>query len=613
MKYSLSNYLGMFPRFQPYLIKDTAAQLIVDGNIISGGLEAFRQDSLALKLDKLYTSMYRYIRTDGTYQWLLFDKDVNLARSAVIDDATNQMYISGLGQLRTFDTNSLKKSDTTINKNNSYKAGIDKPEAPTLSTVSGQSATKESRAYLVAYARHWDSGKIDLGPASNPAKTAGGLTYVEVDETKVAKLTNIKINPDFDDDRAGWIYIYRSSITSSGQGQWRYVTSFNSKGGSVPPGVEYNVGNSTYSFTDNFKEEELGEVPTNLNWTCPDNLEGLITVGNGVFAAFKGNTVYLSVQYQGHAFPSEYAVPLDFEVVGLGSFGNTLVICTKSNTYLLVVNDPSATILRPIQEAHACVSKRSIVSMADSVIYATNYGLIRITQDGATRISYPIISDTFWSKYNPSTIQAASYQGKYLMFFKTDKVEYSGCLIDFNELNTGALGLSQEVSCVWQDDSSSQVFIQYISPIMMQPRIYAFGESTSLRRLYKWRSKKFINTEGLTTLAAGKINFFDDSFQAKNKEYDFEVSSHAFNVVPVNNFSINGDASTNGFWISNLGQQWCKLDFYADDRIRKTVHIHNNFPFRLPAGFRADSFYVDITSTVPISRVQLATSIGELE
>lgn len=613
MKYSLSNYLGMFPRFQPYLIKDMAAQLLVDGNIISGGLEAFRQDALALKLDKLYTSMYRYIRTDGAHQWLLFDKDVNLARSAVIDDATNQMYITGLGQLRTFDTNTLKKSDTTITETNSYKAGINRPEAPTLETTGGSSPTKESRAYLIAYARHWTSGKIDLGPASLSAKTVGGVTYVEVDETKVAKLTNIRMNPSINEDKATWIYIYRSSTTSSGTGQWRYVTSFNSQGGAVPPGVVYDPGSKTYSFTDNFKEEELGEVPTNLSWTCPDGLEGLITVGNGVFAAFKGNTVYLSEPYQGHAFPSEYAVPLDFEVVGLGSFGNTLVICTKSNTYLLVVNDPSAAILRPIQEAHACVSKRSIVSMADSVIYATNYGLIRITQDGATRISYPIISDMFWTKYNPSTIQAASYQGKYLMFFKTDKVEYSGCLIDFNELNTGVLGLSQEVSCVWQDDSSSQVFIQYISPIVMQPRIFAFGESTSLRRLYKWRSKKFINTEGLVTLAAGKVNFFDDSFQIESKDYEFEASSHAFNVVPANTFSINGDASTNGYWMSQLGQQWCKLDFYADDRIRKTVHIYNNFPFRLPAGFRGDSFYVDITSTVPISRVQLATSIGELE
>lgn len=611
-EYSLSNFLGMFPRFQPYLIDDMAAQLIVDGNIISGGLEAFRQDTIEHEIDKLYADMYRYLRTDGTKQWLVFDKDVDLARSAVIDDATNQVYITGLGDLRTFDSNLLKKTDTTITKDNSYKAGISKPEAPTLEQVEGTGAAKETRAYLIAYARHWTSGKIDLGPCSDAAKTTSGVTYVDVDETHVAKLSNIKPSA-VADEHADWIYIYRASTTSSGEGQWRYVTSFNSKGGAMPPGVEHNTGNNTYSFKDEFKEEDLGEVPSNINWTCPDNLEGLISVGNGVFAAFKGNTVYLSYPYQGHAFPSEYAIPLDYNVVGLGSFGNTLVICTQSNTYLVVVNDPSASILRPIQEAHACVSKDSIVSMADSVIYATKYGLIRVTQDGATRMTYPIISDRAWADYNPETIKAASYQGKYLMFFDSDIVEYNGAVIDFQEIKTGVLGLSQKASCVWQDDSSSQVFIQYISPVLMQPRIFAFGESNSVKRVYKWRSKKFINTEGLFTLAAGKVNFYDDSFQLKLYDFNYEKASNAFNTPQVNVFSINGDASTNSYWLSNLGKHWCKLDFYVDDRIRKTVYVYNNFPFRLPAGFRGDSFYVDITSTIPISRVQLASSIGELE
>ena len=612
MKYSLSNYLGMFPRFQPYLIDNMAAQLIVDGNIISGGLEAFRQDTIEHEIDKLYADMYRYLRTDGTKQWLVFDKDVDLARSAVIDDATNQVYITGLGELRTFDSNLLRKTDTTITNDNSYKAGISKPDVPTLEQVEGNGAAEETRAYLIAYARHWSSGKIDLGPCSDAAKTIGGVTYVEVDETHVAKLSNIKPSATTD-EHADWIYIYRTSITSSGEGQWRYVTSFNSKGGAMPPGVEYNSGNNTYSFKDEFKEEDLGEVPQNINWTCPDNLEGLISVGNGVFAAFKGNTVYLSVPYQGHTFPSEYAIPLDYNVVGLGSFGNTLVICTQSNTYLVVVNDPSASILRPIQEAHACVSKHSIVSMADSVIYATKYGLIRVTQDGATRMTYPIISDRAWADYNPETIKAASYQGKYLMFFDSDIVEYNGAVIDFQEIKTGVLGLSQKASCVWQDDSSSQVFIQYISPVLMQPRIFAFGESNSVMRVYKWRSKKFINTEGLLTLAAGKVNFYDDSFQLKLYNFEYSKASNAFNTPQVNVFSINGDASTNSYWLSILGKHWCKLDFYVDDRIRKTVYVYNNFPFRLPAGFRGDSFYVDITSTIPISRVQLATSIGELE
>ena len=36
MKYSLSGFLGMFPRYQAYLIKDSASQTAIDVNTLSG-------------------------------------------------------------------------------------------------------------------------------------------------------------------------------------------------------------------------------------------------------------------------------------------------------------------------------------------------------------------------------------------------------------------------------------------------------------------------------------------------------------------------------------------------------------------------------------------------
>lgn len=616
MKTSLSNFLGMFPRFQPYLIKDMASQLLIDGNIVSGGLEAYKQDSVAHVIDKLYKGMYRYLRSDGKKQWLLFDDDVDVVRSATIDDLHNQMFATVNRELRTFDSKSLPYKDDTLTKENSYKAGISMPEAPILTQVSGSAGSKSTRAYVIAYARKWQgSGKLDLGPASLPAKTAGGLTYVEVDTTHTAQLSEIMANPN-EDEHTNTIYIYRAIVTSSGEGTWREVTSFGSDlGAALPSGVTYNASNKSFTFIDNVKDEDLGEIATGLDWGCPEKLEGIISVGNGVLAAFHDNTVYLSEPYQGHAWPSSYAIPTDFKIVGLGSFGNTLVICTIGNTYMCVVSNPAMPILRPIQEAHACVSKNSIVSMTDRVIYATNYGLISINSNGAERITYPIITEKEWQYYNPSSITAAHFQGKYLMFFDSDIVEYNGAIIDFNEINLGIMGLSQQVSCMWQDDASSEVFIQYISPVLLQPRIFSFANNSSLKRLYRWRSKKFINQEGLINLSAGKINFYDDRYQIKDTEFThaLETSSHTFNGPMVNTFAINGDSSTSDYWFNKLNKQWCKLDFYIDDRIFKTVNVYNNFPFRLPVGYRGDSYFVDIISTVPISRVQLASSIGELE
>lgn len=615
-KKSLKNFLGMFPRYQPYLLNDMASQLLVDGNILSGGLEAFRQDSVEYMLENLTTDMYKYV-SDDYIKWLLFDTEVDIARSAVIDDINNQTFITGINGLRVFDKESLKSDESlhTIASNNSYKAGLSLPSAPTLSVVDAStSSSNVSRAYCIAYMREWrGSGKQDLGPASLPATTSSGQTYIDVPTGKQVKITNIFKDPN-DEEHATHIIIYRAATGTDGTGTWREVIRFGTTLGSVLPyQVTYESSTGAYTFLDDILDEDLGEVPSNFDWGCPDGLEGLVSLKNGVFAAFVKNTVYLSVPYQGHAWPSTYAIPLDYDVIGLGCFGNTLVICTTVSTFLCTVSDPSSTILVPLHEASTCASKKSIVSLGESVIYATSYGLVQVTGNGINKITDSIITEKEWRYYNPSSIKAAAWQGKYLMFFDSDTVEYSGLVVDFNNLRLGLHGLSQRVSCIRPDDNSDDIFIQYVHPVLLAPRILSFATSNSLKRVYRWTSKKFLNNEGLFTISAGKINFYNDSYEIKRKTFDFSPDSHAFNTTPVNLYPINGDASSNDYVLANLSDEWCQLSYYVDDVIKKTILVNKNFPFRLPAGFRGDSFYVDIVSTEPIARVQLASSIGELE
>lgn len=702
-KKSLTNFLGMFPRYQAYLLKDSAAQTLIDGNILSGGLDAFRQDSLVLKTEKLYEDIYKYRFPDGTVKWFFFNNPVDIVRSAVIDDVNNQTFMTGLGPLRVFDASTLEnKLTTTVDDTNSYKAGISAPAKPVLSvytdsinatlqtalaiadtsmktvkltlpkvwpTVSGvatlklkitdgtnteivkataldktnasydlftitraQDGTtakafaianttinivyetvKASRTYCIAYARTWSSGKLDNGPLSDVAETADKLTYVDLLENQKARLSGIVKDP-VDLEHAQNVYIYRSAVQTNGTASWRLVQTFSTKTGAIlPTSVTYNTGNGTYTFTDDVLDEDLGDAPESTYWSCPEKLEGIVSLRNGIFAAFYKNTVYFSVAYQGHAWPLSYAIPLDFDIVGLGCFGNTLVICTTASTFLCVVSNPANTILIPLQEANACISKKSIVSLQESVIYATEFGLVRITNNGVQQLTTSIFSERSWRNYNPATITACGWQGKYLMFFESEKVPYSGCVIDFNELTTGILGLSQQISCLRVDDTGTSVFIQYMHPILRSPCIFSFATNISLKRIYRWVSKKFIDTTGLFTMSASKVNFYKDSTVLETKTFEYLQGSGAFNAPYVNLYSLNGDASTNQYIQTTLGQQWCKFTYYVNDEYKVSLYVKDNKPFRLPAGFRGDSMYVEIVSTEPISRVQLAASIGELE
>lgn len=612
-KYSLSNFSGMFPRFQSYLIADKAAQTIVDSNIISGGLESFRQDSFLRTTEKLYKDLYRY-SYNGTTRWLYFDEKVDIVRSAVIDDLSNQTYIANSLGLRVFDKDTLFASDKSfIDETNSYKAGISRPTKATLSVKTGTTGSAETRAYCLAYGRKWPSGKIDLGPASVAAETSAGVAHIDVKVTEQVVLSNIKAN-SHTDEFSQQIYIYRSTVGTEGEATWREVINFSSAVGALlPTSVTYDNVTETYTFTDNVNNVDLGAIPQNFEWECPDGLQGIITLRNGVFAAYKNNTIYLSVPYQGHAWPAAYAIPLDFDLVGLGCFGNTLVICTTNKTFLCQASNPESPILVPLQESNTCVAKHSIVSLQESVIYATRYGLVQVTNNGVTPITNKIISEAFWRQLNPSTIQACSFNSKYLMFFETDRVPYSGCIVDLNDLTIGILGLSQKVSCLRMDDISSDIFIQYIHPILLRPAIFTFASNYSLKRVYRWTSKKFLNTYGLVTLSAGKVNFYKDTTIIDNPEFSYIAASGAFNAPYVNLFALNGDATTNQHVQITHASDWCMLTFYMNDTQKAVIHVRDNIPFRLPSGFRGDSFYVDIVSTQPIARVQLASGIGELE
>ncbi len=253
------------------------------------------------------------------------------------------------------------------------------------------------------------------------------------------------------------------------------------------------------------------------------------------------------------------------------------------------------------------------MSLQESVLYATRQGLVQVTNNGVTQVTNSILTEHAWRQFNPNTIQACNYNGKYLMFFETDRVAYSGCVIDLTDVSVGLLGLSQKVSCLRMDDSSTDIFIQYMHPILLRPAIFTFASNASLKRIYRWTSKKFLNKYGLTTLSCGKVNFSKDTTILDEGDFAYVKESNAFNAPYVNLFTINGDASTNQHVQTTLASEWCHLTYYLNDEIRLVLGVRDNEPFRLPAGFRGDSFYVDIVSTEPIARVQLATGIGELE
>ena len=610
MNIALNNFKGISPRTAPHLLASNVAQKALDTKLWSGELRPLNQDLLIKSLSRttLPTELYLYKRQGGAEQWLTFDKDVDFVESPIADNLTRRVIISGLDdQLRAFDSNTLLSTKDTITVADTVVLGIERPAvAPTLGTASDTTDVVESRTYAISYVRTWPDGKRDVGTIGDPAKRADGTVVVDVNSTTNVTISGIK-KPTNLDSKITSIVLWRSATTSKGDTGYRYVVEFNVDGTSLPSGVTYDAPSSSFTVVDSVKTEKLGETLTSMTWSAPvSGLTGIVNVIPGVLAGFKGRTVYFSEPYQVHAWPSVYAVTVDDDIVGLGAFGSNLVVCTVARPYILTLQAPDSVVARPIHEHAPCLSKRSIVSVNGSVLYASVNGVVAIDTTAPVLATQTIITKDEWKDYAPESMRSYFYRGAYISFYNTP-LKSGGILLDIFNTGQGTVELSMSSACSVIDDEEDALYLVYFDN-QAKPTIWKFDSGSAQSRFYTWKSKLFTNDEGISTLSAAKVDFSDPLLEME--ESSVVAVSVPFNGVQVNQYPMNGDNTD--IFSTMYKKSTCTFNYYVDKDLKFSKVITNSKPFRLPSGFRGDSHEVEVISNRYISRIQLASSMGEL-
>ncbi len=470
----------------------------------SSELRPFYDDTLEVEVQPNTQSIYKYRRTNGTFTWLSWTTDVDVVKDPVYNDEYNRIIISGIpGGLRVTDT-SIVGSDTTITINNSYTLAIPSVEDKVLMTVvkGNTEENLESRTYAFALVREWEDGKLDIGPLIANAEDANGVPYVDVYTSDNVQLTNIKISDAaYSGSRVRYIYIYRSVVSSTGITGFAFVDS-----------IPVVAGQTTYSYLDDTPESELGELAVSTTWDAPlDILTGIVSLNNGVLAAFTGHDVYFSYPYQSSAWPQTQRITVDYPIVGLGAFGNQLVVCTESVPSLVSVADPAAAYVQPIQENIPCLSKRSIVSSAYGVLYATKNGLALISSSQPSIITDAIYTRDEWRLLGPHTFRAALYDSTYYAGFDPETGESGVFIFDLESPESGAVILTPKALELYSDIEDSDLYM--VRPIYNADvwGIVKFDSDYNARRVFTWKSKIDTSTEGLFTFAAARVIFgFND-------------------------------------------------------------------------------------------------------
>lgn len=630
MKLTFQQFSGIAPRIAPRLLPATLAQEALDVKLWSGELRPHYADTIIKYIPSTTQSIYRYKWKNKKYNWLGWAKSVNVVKGPVYDDENNRIYLmvnDGTGFLVT--DSSLLEDRDYINglESKAYAVAIPEPGQSDIWVSGGTgSGDIESRSYVYCYVRQWSDGTIDVGKSSGPLKNSSDRSRYTVDVRPGQVVDMSIVDPIAHANGIGAginkIYIYRSEVTSAGQALYSYVDQFDVNTNRVTnnPAAVWVSNGSYYKYSDSKPNTSLGEACPSIYWDAPvTGLKGLVSLQNGLFAAYKDSTIYVSDWNAPHAWPYEHTVTIDYPIVGLGSFGNTIVVCTEAAPVLITVTDPTKPTTRAIQENCPCVSAGSIVSTRNGVIFASTNGLVLINSASPTFITEKIITQDEWLPLHPESLQAAFLNNTYYGFFTNPIEKAAGFLFDLDSytystvynsiVSSGMVYTSQPTKIVYNDVEQSQLYVCCPLENKTQYSLNSFGTDSRINKSFRWRSKVNVSPQGLFTLSCAQVNFTKlSSLKPEPPVWEGRLAGSALGMVYVNKQPVNGWCKTNTIELYDK----TVFNYYVDGKLRFTKNIVDSKPFRLPSGFRGETVEIELKSNSHVHSVILASSMGEL-
>lgn len=603
----LDGFSGISPRTGPALLQPNQAQTAKNVKLQSGELRPWRKPVSVYTCGLLDThSIYRLENSNtGGTAWLEFTADTDVVPSPVADVSDFRVYYTDGAAPKKTNWNLATTSGTGTKPfpNAAYNMGVPGPAAaPTLSSAGG-SGTAETRAYVYTYISTF--GAVLEESAPSPAATVSSFptgATVTVSAFSTAPTTSAGYNITA-------IRIYRS-VTSSTTASYLYV-------GTVT--VNPATGAASGSFSDTVTAANLGVALPSLYYTPPPaTLQGLIAMPNGILAGFTGNQVWFSEPYLPHAWPVSYMMTVGAPIVGLGVFGQTLVVCTTQNPYLITGSQPGAMTQEKVPLPEPCVAKKSITSDQFGVLYASPNGLVSIAPGTQDVISRQLFTRDEWQAYVPTSMVGVIYQNMYIGFYQVGSTK--SALILMRGDTPPLVTLDVAAQAVFVAKSTANVY--FVSPT--DNTIYQLDADPVNNTYYEWMSKTFILPEP-TNFAIAKVqadwNYIGDTAAYNALVAAITAANQALwaagtplkstvNSVVLNGMAVNGSILTT---IPPAAETRVVQAFvYANDVLIAQAGFTGQEPVRLPSAQKDYIYEVRLTGNAPLRSFTMASSTTEL-
>lgn len=556
MQLLLQGYGGANRQLKPMLLPDHIGVDSLNHKPGRGGLEPWRQPLNVATIGAARATIYRMGRdvlTDVNY-WLSWTTRVHAMRGFIPEDTTERTFYTGDGPPKQTD-NTLALASPPYPTAWRY-LGVPVPTtAPVLTPLAAGVATDtEIRYYVYTYVT--DKGEESApSPVSLPCSGKTDATWT---------ITNLS-PPPAGAYGVNRIRVYRTQTGQQGDTEFFFLR---------------EIVSTLDTTTDS--GQALGEVMPTDGWLPPNSgMTCLTPMWNGMAAGIVAGAVRYCVPYKPYAWPVAYeSLPPDAKAVGLGRWGQSLVVLTTGQPFLVQGSSSDALQDVPIDNfGESCISEPSIVSTGHGVCWASPDGLAYYGSNGAKLLTEGLMTRDDWQAINPTTIIGGYYEGAYIGFYTQGGVK-KGFVIDTTSPD-GIYFLETGYDGLFYDD--------------LQDALYVI-DGTAIR---KWDAGASMMT---ATFRSKLFRTPPSNFGAGRVIADSYPVTVRIDALGLKNTTV-----------AALVTKWGgKLTAPTTTSLRFSKTVTSREPFALPGGYTARDWQIQVETTVNVLHVALASGVGEL-
>ena len=659
-------FRGTVPKTSSRLLAYNQANYASNCKITSGRLDPLKGLGLVhTSTADLIETMYRY-RFGAEYNWLVWGRTVDVARSPVAQDSLGRFYFTGDGEPRM--STYADAISGSLYPDAWYVLGVTPPVTAMAITVVGGAAANEDRAYVYTYVTQygeesgpspallktgrpdgsWNISLMDAAPPNSGTMSAavadtpltgqvtvtlntvfGLAAYEEVTFASVAGMTDL--NGTFAlvsvDSGTNTVVVTLSTVQvySAAADTWTRVAPHNTTGmvkriyRTIGTGTDYKyvaevaVATTTYSDTIPSATVSLNNGIPTLNTLVPlKDMHSLALLANGALAGISQNQVCFSEVGKPYSWPLANRYTFPGTGVALCAAGNAAIILTDNFPYVATATVPEAASVSKVSgdTLAPCVAKRGMVDIDSGAIYPSNDGLYVVTTSGARNITESLYTFDEWQGVMPETFKAGFQDSRY--YAMHDSATVSKMFVLHTNEPDSIIEVEKQVDSLYANPWDGKLYASVGSTINQ----WDSDDDNRLQMLWQSHDHQLGKPVGFTVAQVHAK--YEDIQPVSTVILDANIAL----IADVNNvageiatFEVGTTeiAGSQLMAVPNVTENSVQFTLYQDGVAVYTKDVMNNKAFKLPQVGKSDLYSVQVTGTIPVYSINIAQGVDELK